>query len=285
MIRIGVAPRSSLPIQMNGTRPTHYRSFNGSQPQEIEGEIVDESLACISLNGEEIGSFMCSPQDLDLLALGFLANEGIIQGMSDVHHVHMAKKGLCADVWLHDTSIKKPEKSIITAGCGAGITFDDLSEKHPPLEVDETFSVTQQQVSGLMRQMHLGATIYHRSRGIHTAALATPDKIILQVEDIGRHNCIDKLRGLALKQGVETSGHILLSSGRISSEMANKARVLGTPIVLSRTSPTSLSVALADSWNITLIGYLRQDRMRVYTHPNRIIETNPTENIPLKEHL
>ena len=119
--------------------------------------------------------------------------------------------------------------------------------------------------------MHLGASIYQRSRGIHTAALAHKDEIILQVEDIGRHNCIDKLRGLALKEGVETAGKILLSSGRISSEMANKARVLGTPIVLSRTSPTSLSVALADSWNITLVGYLRQDRMRVYTHAERVI--------------
>lgn len=259
---------------MKGIRPTNYLSLNGSAPKEIEGEIVDETLACISLNGDEIGSFMCSPQDLDLLALGFLANEGIIQSIEDVHHIHMARKGLCADVWLHDTSIKKPEKSIITAGCGAGITFDDLSERHDPLKIDPNFVVTQTQLAHLMRQMHLGATLYQRSRGIHTAALATPDEIILQVEDIGRHNCIDKLRGLALKEGVDTQGKILLSSGRISSEMANKARVLGTPIVLSRTSPTSLSVGLAESWNITLVGYLRQDRMRVYTHPNRIIAEN-----------
>lgn len=259
---------------MIGTRPTRYLSLNGATPQEIEGEIVDEALVCISLNGEEIGSFMCSPRDLDLLALGFLANEGIISSMDEVHHVHLARSGLCADVWLHDTSVQKPEKAIITAGCGAGITFDDLSQKHPPLphRVDP---VSQSQLAHLMRQMHLGATLYQRSRGIHTAALATPHQIILQVEDIGRHNCIDKLRGLALKQGVQTEGKILLSSGRISSEMANKARVLGTPIVLSRTSPTSLSVALAESWHITLVGYLRQDRMRVYTHPDRIKTGQP----------
>ncbi len=259
---------------MTGTRPTNYLSLNGGPPKEIDGEIVDEALACISLNGEEIGNFMCSPQELDLLALGFLANEGIISGIDDVHHIHLARNGLCADVWLHDTTVSKPEKSIITAGCGAGITFDDLSERHEPLDVDPEFSVTQSQLAGLMRQMHLGATLYQRSRGIHTAALATPEKIILQVEDIGRHNCIDKLRGLALKEGVETQGKILLSSGRISSEMANKARTLGTPIVLSRTSPTSLSVGLAESWNITLVGYLRQDRMRVYSHADRIISNH-----------
>ncbi|MEM9773253.1 MAG: formate dehydrogenase accessory sulfurtransferase FdhD [Chloroflexota bacterium] len=255
---------------MNGTRPTNYLILNGGAPKEINSEIVDEALACISLNGEEIGSFMCSPNDLELLALGFLANEGIIQGMEDVHHIHLAKSGLCADVWLHDTSVTKPEKAIITAGCGAGITFDDLSERHEPLKVSPNFEVTQAQLSSLMREMHLGATLYQRSRGIHTAALASPDGILLQVEDIGRHNCIDKLRGLALKKGVETKGKILLSSGRISSEMANKARVLGTPIVLSRTSPTSLSVALAESWNMTIVGYLRQNRMRIYSHADRV---------------
>jgi FdhD protein len=91
------------------------------------------------------------------------------------------------------------------------------------------------------------------------------------VEDIGRHNCLDKLQGAALLAGIPTRDRILLSSGRISSEMINKARRLETPIVCSRTSPTSLSVALAEAWNITIVAYLRQDRMRVYTHPERVI--------------
>ena len=123
-----------------------------------------------------------------------------------------------------------------------------------------------------MRQMHLGAALYQQARGIHTAVLATPDTILLQVEDIGRHNCLDKLRGAALLANVNTTGQVLLSSGRISSEMINKARRLQTPIVCSRTSPTSLSVALAKEWNITIVAYLRQDRMRIYTHPDRVLK-------------
>jgi FdhD protein len=118
--------------------------------------------------------------------------------------------------------------------------------------------------------MQLGADLYRRARGIHTAVLATPEQLLLQVEDIGRHNCLDKLRGLAMQQDIDTQGKILMSSGRISSEMINKARRLGTPIVCSRTSPTSLSVALAEAWQITIVAYLRQDRMRVYTHPQRL---------------
>lgn len=256
---------------MNGTQPTHYLTINNSgQPIDIEAEIVEESQVCISLNGSELATFMCSPHGLEQLALGFLANEGLIKTLADVRNLHLSKNNTCVDVWLHDQTVEVPQRRITTAGCGGGVTFDDLSQKYEPLTA--TLSATPDQLANLMREVHLGAEIYQRSRGIHTAALATADAVILQVEDIGRHNCLDKLRGAALQMGLDTSGHILLSSGRISSEMINKARRLGTPIVCSRTSPTSLSVALGEAWNITVVGYLRQDRMRLYTHPNRILQ-------------
>jgi FdhD protein len=159
---------------------------------------------------------------------------------------------------------------IVATGCGGGVTFDDLSQQHDPLHSE--LQATPEQLAGLMRQMHLGATLYQRARGIHTAVLAENDSVLLQVEDVGRHNCLDKLQGAALLEKVHTRDRILLSSGRISSEMINKARRLETPIVCSRTSPTSLSVALAETWNMTIVAYLRQNRMRVYTHPERILQ-------------
>jgi FdhD protein len=223
---------------------------------------------CISVNGEELATFMCSPRDLDKMAIGFLANEGLIETLADVRDLHISKSN-CVDVWLYNTSLELPTRKIITAGCGGGVTFTDLSDKHEPLHSDLT--ATPEQMAALMRQMHLGAELYQRARGIHTAVLATNDTVLAQVEDIGRHNCLDKLRGQAMLEGVETKDRILLSSGRISSEMISKARRLQTPIICSRTSPTSLSVALAQAWNMTIIAYLRQDRMRIYTHPERII--------------
>jgi FdhD protein len=172
------------------------------------------------------------------------------------------------DIWIN-TPFTPPEKAILTSGCGGGLTFDDLSEKYPPLL--GTLTTTPQQLARLMRELHLGASLYQRSRGIHTAALAAGDEILFQIEDVGRHNCIDKIAGRALLEGVETRGKVLLSSGRISSEMINKARRLETPILCSRTSPTSLSVALADEWNMTIVAYIRQQRMRIYTHPERVL--------------
>jgi len=89
-------------------------------------------------------------------------------------------------------------------------------------------------------------------------------------EDVGRHNTVDKLAGLCLTRGVPTRGLILLTSGRVSSEMLAKAARMGTPVVISRTAPTSLSVEQARAWGITLIGYARGRRFRVYAGEGRI---------------
>ncbi len=252
-----------------GVQPTQYISLGAGDPKDVAGWVVEEAQICISVNGDELATFMASPRDLEAMAVGFLANEGIIQHPDEIRHLHLSKNN-CVDVWLHDTNFEKPRKFIITAGCGGGVTFDDLSGEHEPLTAD--LAATTEQLAELMRQTHLAAALYQQARGIHTAVLATPSQILLQTEDIGRHNCLDKLCGAALLAGLDTEGKILLSSGRISSEMINKARRLGTPIVCSRTSPTSLSVALANAWNITLVAYLRQNRMRIYTHSSRILD-------------
>lgn len=260
-----------------GVKPSKYISIAGGSVTSIDGEVVDESLICLSVNGRELATLMCSPQDLEDLALGFLYNERLINSLADIKDVHVSKNDTCVDIWLTDAYFRPPERFIITSGCGGGITFDDLSHQYPALNTDLT--VTVEYLAQLMRDMHLGAQLYHRARGIHTAVLADDQSTLLQVEDVGRHNCLDKLAGKALQQNVTTKDRILMSSGRISSEMINKARRLETPIVCSRTSPTALSLALADAWQITIVAYLRQNRMRVYTHPERLIMPITTKDL------
>jgi FdhD protein len=253
--------------EAGGVRPVTFLSLNGGRPQQVTGQIVEESMACISVNGIELATFMCSPTDLDLLAIGFLYNERLIESLDDIASLHLSDSN-CVDLWLHH-EFERPKRLIVTAGCGGGQTFDDLSQEHPPLDLD-----TQAHANTLaerMKDLHLGAELYQQARGIHTAALADEQGLLLQVEDIGRHNCLDKLAGAALKNRVPTRGRILLSSGRISSEMLNKARRMECPIVCSRTSPTSLSVSLAERWNISIVAYLRQSRMRIYSHPERVL--------------
>jgi FdhD protein len=250
-----------------GIQPARYLSLGVGEPLEIAGDVVEEAHACLSVNDLEIATFMCTPKDLKEFGVGILYNEGLIESPDEIESIHISKSN-CMEIWL-SKKFTPPKRMIVTAGCGGGVSFDDLSQAHSPLKSDLTASPDQ--LEALMKSLHHGASLYQQSRGIHTAVLAEGDQIVLQVEDIGRHNCLDKLVGAALLQSIRTEDCILLSSGRISSEMINKARRIGTPIVCSRTSPTSLSVALAESWDMTIVGYLRQNRMRIYSHPERIL--------------
>jgi FdhD protein len=250
-----------------GAKSVDYISYGRNGVQNIGNQVVEEELACISVNGSELANFMCSPSDLDLLAIGFLFNEAIIDSYMDIESIHVSDNQ-CVDIWIkNDYTV--PDRLIITAGCGGGLTFDDLSTRHEPLQSD--VNILPVKLSELMQAVHQGSLVYQRAGGIHTAALSDGEKILVQVEDLGRHNCIDKIAGAALKEGIDTRDKILFSSGRISSEMINKARRMQIPIVCSRTSPTSLSVALAEEWNITVVGYIHQSNMRIYSAPERLI--------------
>lgn len=253
----------------DGALPASYTTITRNGAEAVEGEIIHERLVSVFVNGQEVMTAMCSPIQQDALALGFLANEGVIGSMEDVRLVDVCPSGACVDVWLARTDFEPPRRMILTSGCGGGVTFHDLTESFPPVEAER--QVSPDQLWALMDQLNGSAKLYSRARGVHTSALSDGDKLLLVAEDVGRHNTLDKLRGLALMRGIDTSGGILLSTGRVSSEMVTKARHMGAPVVCSRTSPTSLSVALAEDWNITLVGYLRRNSMNVYAHPERIV--------------
>src|SRR5512141_234563 len=234
----------------------------------VQGEVIEEGFVSIFVNGAELATVMSSPREQDRLALGFLCNEGIINSMDDVRAIHICPSGACVDVWLKRSDFVRPNRLILTSGCGGGVTFDDLTKTVEPLASDRVSSPAR--LSALMNEMQQGAELYARARGVHTSALSDGEKLIALAEDVGRHNTIDKLRGACLIEKIDPLGLILFCTGRISSEMINKVARMGCPIVASRTSPTSLSVKLAREWNITLVGYLRRDSMRGYSHPERL---------------
>ncbi|MDY7080804.1 MAG: formate dehydrogenase accessory sulfurtransferase FdhD, partial [Chloroflexota bacterium] len=205
---------------------------------------------------------------LEELALGFLFNEGLIEGPEAVAVLELCGGGRCVDVWLeHD--IESPQLRIITSGCSGGTTFEEVSSAHR--RVESGTRVTPQQVTRLIEALSRTAGLYKRAGGTHTAALAEGERLLCTAEDIGRHNTLDKIAGACLRQCRSTRDRILLTSGRVSSEMVNKAMRMGVPIVISRTSPTSLSIQLAQAWGITLIGYTRRRSFRVYAGAERVI--------------
>jgi FdhD protein len=155
---------------------------------------------------------------------------------------------------------------VLTSGCGGGVTFADITANVQPLASD--LRVTPGQLSRLMLALLAGGD--ERQRGTHASALAGGETLLAVAEDVGRHNTIDRLWGQFMQEGRPTRDCILLSTGRISSEMLLKAARMEIPVVVSRSSPTSLSVALAQAWDVTLAGYVRRTSLNVYAGGRRV---------------
>jgi FdhD protein len=250
----------------DGAIPILYHNYRGDW-QPVDGQVIQEALVSLHVNGQELATIAATPIHLDWLVVGFLANEGLIASAREVRAVHVCPSGLCVDVWLtHE--IEPPRRRILTSGCGGGVTFDDLTRTQEPIQDDTRLPVAR--LEGCIDELYKASQLHRVTGGVHTSALFHQTTLVSVAEDVGRHNTLDKVRGDCLLHGVETRGGLLVSTGRISSEMLNKAVRMGCPIVVSRTSPTSLSVSLAQAWNLTLVGYLRRGRMTVYANGWRL---------------
>jgi FdhD protein len=275
--------------------PLDYIDYNGQYAETVRRVVIAETPWVLYVNRCELLTFMCTPTRLHCLAMGFLLAEGMIASLDDIwqlrvfsaeNHVYtyFPAAGLnqelhqktceeavgSIDVRLRRPPPPRPEKRILTSGCGGGLTFDDLSGQREPLRSDLRIPVRR--ICEMMRHLHANATLYNQSRGVHTSGLYDPvsgDQLVM-AEDVGRHNTLDKIRGECLLSAIETRDRALVTSGRISTEMIGKARKMEIPIVVSRTSPTVTSIRLAQSWDITLVGYVRGQRLRVYTGAERV---------------
>ena len=252
-----------------GAVPTTWCVPRAGEWELVEGAVIEETHVCIQVNGRVLARFMATPMELDALALGFLRSEGIISGPEDVVDLRVGASGECVDVWLtRSAPLPDDGDAIRTAGCGGGVTFDDL-KRFRPLGFPH-LTLSPDDVIGRYFDMRAKETLYPITRGVHASALCSQDEVLLMAEDVGRHNTLDKLWGKALLAGVATRGRMIVTTGRISSEMLGKAAKMGVPIIASRTSPTSHSVALAQAWDMTLIGYVRRSGFRIYTGVERV---------------
>jgi FdhD protein len=247
--------------------PYIYRYDNG-RFEQFERPVVREQPLTVMVNGVELATFLCTPVQLDYLTIGFLAFEGIIRSLEEIRDLDVDPDNGVVEVELN-TDFVRPKKRVFTSGCGMGLTFTLQLSHYPPLIRDLT--LTPEQIFPLMQQLIDGATMYQASRGIHAAALSDSEQVLLLTEDVGRHNALDKILGEAMVKGIRTEGRILLTSGRRSSEMLRKGAHMGTPFLISRTSPTTLAIEAAKRLGLTVIGYVRRHSFNLYTHPERLL--------------
>lgn len=227
--------------------------------------VPSEMEFTLYINQQELVDILCTPTKLNYLVLGFLYGQGIITGIDDVLMMRMCKEEAVADVRLKNSDLILPTKRTLTSGCGGGAVFTTDGQR-----VDSGFVATPSEVLSLMKQLLEQMELYRLSGGVHTSALADSRNLLIVAEDIGRHNTLDKIQGECLLRGISTTDRLLLSTGRVSSEMLLKAAKMQVPIVVSRHSPTERAVSIARNLGITLVGHARGGRLQVYSHPERL---------------
>lgn len=247
-----------------------YLTVRGGRTSEVAAEVVREQPLTVYVNGEKFLTLLCSPMGLEDLIVGYLWMEKVIGDPAEIARLEVSPVDGRADVTLtHPVTL--PTERILTSGCGGGITFRIDHRLFPRLR--STVRVRPEQLGARMKELFQAAVHYQRSRGIHGAALADADGLLVVAEDVGRHNAVDKVKGEALRRGIATEDRLLLSTGRVSSEMLLKAARMGVPVVASRTSPTEMAVALAEQLGVTVCGYVRPDGLNVYAGEAVVLDT------------
>ncbi len=265
--------------EMNGmSKQVHYQQFENGDWRAIDGAVITETPVSLTVNSEVWLTFMCTPVDLEAMAVGFLFNEGLIQTIDEIAQVRLCASGDNIDVWSN-VPLEKPTQWRRTSGCTGGVTsVESTVIERPTLILQNGGVLNPHQVTGLLDDLFNAQDLYRQTGGVHTSCLTDGAAKRIAAEDIGRHNTLDKLAGLYLMGKEEFERHIILTTGRISSEMLQKAYRLRASFVISRTSPSSLSIELAEQYGITLIGYTRRNRFNIYTHPERVLfETERTD--------
>jgi FdhD protein len=241
--------------------------FHAGRLEPLETQVITESPVTLSVNGKKWLTFMCTPTDLEALAVGFLFNEGVIKRSEDLEVVEVCPSEENVDIWLKFTP-KVPKHWRRTTGCTGGATSVAYQQLHHDLK--DGALLTPPQLDNLLKDLIAAQVLYHQTGGVHTSILSDGAQVLVSAEDVGRHNTLDKIAGLYLLKNIKASRKILVTTGRISSDMIQKAAQIGASVVISRTSATSLSVSLAENWGITLIGYARPGQFTIYAHPERI---------------
>lgn len=248
----------------HSSQPLRYRA---GKWETLGTGVIAETPVTLSINGHVWLTFMCTPTDLEALAVGFIFNEGVISSKDEIELVKVCPSGENVDIWLK-RSVEQPQEWRRTSGCTGGATAVPLDKIHP--ELKDGLLLTPATVDSLLQSLADAQILYREVGGVHTSILTDGEGLVISAEDVGRHNSLDKIAGRCLLENIQLVRKILVTTGRISSEMIQKAARIGAAVVISRTSASTLSISLAEKWGITLIGYARREQFIVYTHPERV---------------
>ncbi len=254
------------------TEKVNILRLNEDSASEIEDTVVREFPLTIFLNDQELVTMLCSPANQKELAVGFLYSEGFIESREEIKNVTLHEGTGVIRVETEggdDLDHEALFNRLITSGCGRGASFysaTDVTGK----KVESLFQVSVDEILALTRDFQHRSETYRATGGVHSAALCDTRNVLVFSEDIGRHNAMDKVFGECLLNDIPTNDHLVITSGRISSEILLKVARRNIPVLVSKSAPTNLGVKMANELGITLVGFVRGKRANVYTNTWRI---------------
>lgn len=258
--------------------PIHFFNIKkviNNKKIDYKDTLVREIKTDIFVNNKKIASMMVTPIDLDALAIGYLISENIISSNKDIKKIEIKKDGLIIDIKTKENikSLEKlNEEAIIVSGCGKSISsnLDIDPSKIKAQKINSKKKIKATTIFDMMKNFYTSCPLYEKTGCVHTARLYFDNKNYFDAEDIAQHSTVDKAIGKAILNGFDPKNGIMMVSGRLSSEMIVKAVVHKIPILISRTATTCLGAKIADTFNLTLVGFVRGEKMNIYTHDWRI---------------
>ena len=243
--------------------------IKGNKREEISDLVARETTFIILLNKKKLVTLNCSPEKYKYLGLGFLYTSGILQKKEDIISLDINEKQGLMDIKIKGVSLSSED--IINSNLWIGSYQQTEEQGEAPLSIDASLKISSSLVYSLISEMQERAGFFKLTGGVHSCALADKQgSIILFTEDISRYNTTDKILGEAFTGDITTEDKIILTSCRITLGILRKIIIGKLSIVISRAAPTDLAIKLAKRVGITLVGFVRGERMNIYTHPERI---------------
>ena len=196
-------------------------------------------------------------------------SEGLIKKKEDVTKVRVdSEKGIAYVYTKNQSSLSKNlhGKRTITTGCGKGTVFYNVVDSFRSKKIENNVKIDTKKITDIVRVFNKKSKLFLKTGGVHSCALSDGEDILIFEEDIGRHNALDKIIGKVFMEDIDVSDKMILTSGRISSEVLIKMAKVGIPIIVSRSAPTNLTLEIAKELNITVIGFVRGDKMNMYSN-------------------
>lgn len=239
----------------------------------IETAVVTERPLTLFLNGREIVTMMTISDHPDYLAVGYLLNQNMLRSDDRIMAVDYDDEIETVVVrTARETDFEdKLKKKTLTSGCAQGTVFGDLMEKFDEVRLDPAAVLRTSWLYALTRKINTAPSLYLAAGAIHGCVLCEEDRPLLYMEDVGRHNAVDKIAGYMHLNGVSPQGKIFYTTGRLTSEMVIKTVQMGIPILVSRSGFTAWGVELARQAGLTLVGRARGRRFVALAGAERLV--------------